>query len=208
MSTRIKFCGCMNWADVPLAIDEGADAAGLIFARSTRQIDWSAAAEIAQRVGTSILPVGVFVNPTLEEVERARWYFPELVVQLSGEESPEFVRAVGGSVVKTFHIAPGEQPKDLDMRCNAYSALPLFDTKIAGEWGGTGRSFDWSVLAQLSRNRPIAVAGGLSAENVGELVRTVRPAWVDVRTGIETAGRKDAEKMHRFVAAVRGADVA
>ncbi len=196
----------MNWADVSLAIDEGADAAGLIFARSPRQIDWSAAAEIAQRVGTSILPVGVFVNPTLEEVERARWYFPELVVQLSGEESPDFVRAVGGSVVKTFHIAPGEHPKDLDMRCNAYSALPLFDTKIAGEWGGTGRSFDWSVLAQLSRNRPIAVAGGLSEENVGELVRTVRPAWVDVRTGIETSGRKDAEKMHRFVAAVRAAD--
>lgn len=208
MSTRIKFCGCMNWADVSLAIDEGADAAGLIFARSTRQIDWSAAAEIAQRIGTSILPVGVFVNPALEEVERARWYFPELVVQLSGEESPDFVRAVGGSVVKTFHIAPGEQPKDLDNRCNAYSALPLFDTKITGEWGGTGQSFDWSVLKALARNRPIAVAGGLTAENVAECVRVVRPAWVDVRTGIETSGRKDAEKMRRFVHAVREADAA
>ncbi len=198
----------MNWADVSLAIDEGADAAGLIFAKSPRQIDWSAAAEIAQRIGTHILPVGVFVNPSLEEVERARWYFPDLVVQLSGQESPDFVRAVGGSVVKTFHIAPGEQPKDLDARCNAYAALPLFDTKIPGEWGGTGRSFDWSVLKALARTRPIAVAGGLTAENVGDLVRSVRPVWVDVRSGIETSGRKDADKMRRFVAAVRESDAA
>jgi phosphoribosylanthranilate isomerase len=198
----------MNWADVSLAIDEGADAAGFIFARSARQIDWNAAAEIAQRIGTSILPVGVFVNPSLEEVERARWYFPGLVVQLSGQESPEFVRAVGGSVVKTFHIAPGENPKNLDLRCNAYAALPLFDTKIPGEWGGTGRSFDWTVLKALARNRLISVAGGLTPENVGECVRMVRPAWVDVRTGIETNGRKDAEKMHRFVHAVREADAA
>jgi phosphoribosylanthranilate isomerase len=208
MSTRIKFCGCMNWADVSLAIDEGADAAGLIFAKSTRQIDWSAVAEIAQRIGTQILPVGVFVNPTIEEVEQARWYLPELVVQLSGEESPSFVRAIGGSVVKTFHIAPNEQPKDLDTRVDAYAALPLFDTKIPGEWGGTGRSFDWSVLKVLARNRPIAVAGGLTFENVGDLVRVVRPAWVDVRSGIETNGRKDADKMHRFVHAVREADAA
>jgi phosphoribosylanthranilate isomerase len=208
MSTRIKFCGCMNWADVSLAIDEGADAAGLIFARSPRQIDWSAVAEIAQRIGTSILPVGVFVNPSIEDVERARWYLPELVVQLSGQEPPDFVRAIGGSVVKAFHIAPGEQPKDLDSRVNAYAALPLFDTKIPGEWGGTGRSFDWSVLKVLARNRPIAVAGGLTHENVAELVRTVRPAWVDVRSGIETNGRKDADKMHRFVHAVREADAA
>jgi phosphoribosylanthranilate isomerase len=208
MSTRIKFCGCMNWADVSLAIDEGADAAGLIFARSPRQIDWSAAAEIAQRIGTSILPVGVFVNPPLEEVERARWYFPDLVVQLSGEESPDFARAVGGTVVKAFHIAPGEQPKNLEIRCDAYAALPLFDTKIPGEWGGTGHTFDWSVLKALARTRPIAVAGGLTAENVGNVVRMVRPAWVDVRTGIETGGRKDADKMRRFIAAVRESDAA
>jgi len=208
MSTRIKFCGCNSWADVSLAIDEGADAAGMIFAASPRRIDWTAAAEIAQRIGTSILPIGVFVNPTMDEVERARWYFPELVVQLSGEETPEFVRAVGGSVIKAFHIAPGERPKDLDARCNAYAALPLFDTKIEGKWGGTGRSFDWSVLSQLSRMRPIAVAGGLTPENVGACVRMVHPAWVDVRTGVETGGRKDAQKMHRFVAAVRESDAA
>jgi phosphoribosylanthranilate isomerase len=144
----------------------------------------------------------------MDEVEQARWYFPELVVQLSGEETPEFVRAVGGTVVKTLHIAPGERPKDLDARCDAYAALPLFDTKVAGQWGGTGVSFDWSVLSQLSRMRPIAVAGGLTPENVGECVRVVRPAWVDVRTGIETAGRKDAQKMHRFIAAVRESDAA
>jgi phosphoribosylanthranilate isomerase len=198
----------MTWADVSLAIDEGADAAGLIFARSPRQIDWNVVAEIAQRIGTSILPVGVFVNPSIEEVERARWYLPELVVQLSGQESPDFVRAIGGSVVKAFHIAPNERPEDLDARVDAFVAMPLFDTKVPGAWGGTGRSFDWSVLKALARTRPIAIAGGLTAENVGELVRTVRPAWVDVRSGIETNGRKDADKMERFIYAVREADAA
>ncbi|HUA10154.1 MAG TPA: phosphoribosylanthranilate isomerase [Candidatus Acidoferrales bacterium] len=209
MSTRIKFCGGMNWADVSLAIDEGADAAGMIFANSPRRIDWTSAAEIAQRIGTSILPVGVFVDAPLEEVERARWYFPELVVQLSGNESPDFVRAIGGTVWKTFHIGPHEHPKNIETLCDRYSgAMPLFDTKIRGEWGGTGKTFDWSVLTQLARTRPIGIAGGLTPENVASCVRMVRPAWVDVRSGIETNGRKDADKMRRFVDAVRQVDAA
>jgi len=197
----------MTWADVSLCIDTGADAAGMIFAQSPRHIDWNSAAEIAQRIGTSILPVGVFVNPTLDEVERARWLFPELVVQLSGEESPEFARKVGGSVVKTMHVASNDRGEDLERRTALYDgAIVLFDTKVAGEFGGTGRSFDWSKIAKIARTRPIAVAGGLTPENVADCIRNIHPAWVDVRTGIETGGRKDAQKMERFVASVRAAD--
>lgn len=196
----------MNWADVSLAIDEGADAAGMIFSASARRIDWSAAAEIASRIDDHIVPVGVFVNPLLEEVERARWYFPELVVQLSGNESPEFTHAIGGSVIKAIHVRPEDGNEALQAQCNAYApATPLFDTHVNGWYGGTGTTFEWSKVAHLARTRPIVVAGGLTPENVGACVSAVRPAWVDVRSGIETNGRKDAEKMRRFVKAVRDA---
>jgi len=209
MSTRIKFCGCNSWSDVALAIDTGADAFGMIFAPSPRRIDWNAAAEVAQRIGESIVPVGVFVNPSMEDVERARWLFPNLVVQLSGDETPEFVHAIGGAVSKAIHVGPGDTLETLTARCDAYApALPLFDTKVDSQYGGTGKRFDWSVIAPLAHVRYVIIAGGLTPENVGECVRTVRPAWVDVRSGIETAGRKDADKMERFVAAVKEQDAA
>jgi phosphoribosylanthranilate isomerase len=207
MPTRVKFCGCMNWADVSLAIDEGADAAGMIFSASDRRIDWNAAADIAARIGDQIVPVGVFVNPLLEDVERARWYFPELVVQLSGNESAEFVHAIGGSVIKALHVRLDDSAEELEAHCTAFApAIPLFDTHVDGRYGGTGTTFDWSKVAQIARTRRIVVAGGLTPENVGACVRAVRPAWVDVRSGIETSGRKDADKMLRFVQAVRDAN--
>jgi phosphoribosylanthranilate isomerase len=207
MPTRVKFCGCMNWADVSLAIDEGADAAGMIFSASDRRIDWNAAAEIASRIGSQIVPVGVFVDPAIEEVERARWYFPELVLQFSGSETPEFVREAGGEVIKAIHVHPEESAAQLEARCAAYApAMSLFDTHVTGYFGGTGVTFDWTKVARIAREREIVVAGGLTAENVGACIRAVRPAWVDVRSGIETNGRKDAEKMQRFIAAVRAAD--
>ncbi|HTU71123.1 MAG TPA: phosphoribosylanthranilate isomerase [Candidatus Baltobacteraceae bacterium] len=209
MSTRIKFCGCSTWADVTLAIDTGADAVGMIFAPSPRGIDSNAAAEIAQRIGTSIVAVGVFVDPSIEDVERARWLFPHLVVQLSGNESPEFVRAVGEPVVKGIHVGEHDGVQELRTLCDRYApAMPLFDTKVDGMYGGTGRTFPWPVAASIARSRDIVVAGGLTPENVGDCIRTVRPAWVDVRSGIESGGRKDALKMERFVAAVREADEA
>jgi phosphoribosylanthranilate isomerase len=207
MSTRVKFCGCMTWADVSLAIDEGADAFGMIFASGSRTIDWNAVAEIAQHLPAGITPVGVFVNPSLDEIERARWNLPNLVIQLSGDESPEFTQAVGGPVIKAIHVRPDDTTDTLSIACDAYApALPLFDTHANGAWGGTGNVFDWQKVVPLARERSIVVAGGLTPENVGACVRLVHPAWVDVRSGIETNGRKDASKMARFIEQVREAN--
>jgi phosphoribosylanthranilate isomerase len=209
VSTRVKFCGCTGWPDVADAIAAGVDAIGMIFAPSPRRIEWDAAAEIAQRIGNHAIPFGVFVDPPLEQIERARRLFPELYVQLSGEESPEFARSIGGTVVKAIHVESDASMEELEARCNRFApALVMFDTKVAGMSGGTGARFDWSKVARLVRSRPIVIAGGLTPENVGECVRTLHPAWVDVRSGIETAGRKDVEKMQRFIAAVRENDAA
>jgi phosphoribosylanthranilate isomerase len=207
MPTRIKFCGCTSPGDVALAIRAGADAFGMIFAPSPRRIAWSDARAIAGALHDRIMPVGVFVNPTREEIETARQIFPDRAVQLSGEESPEFVERLDGPVFKAVHVDAGASEADVEKRCSLYpSAFILFDTNIAGTHGGTGVTFDWSKIARVARSRAIAVAGGLTPENVGECVRSTRPAWVDVRSGVETHGRKDEEKMARFVAAVRDQD--
>jgi phosphoribosylanthranilate isomerase len=206
--TRIKFCGCKSYEDVVLALGAGADAFGMIFAPSPQRISWEEAERIAERLEGEITPVAVFVDPTRDEIRRVRELFPECAIQLSGNETPAFTKSISGTVIKALHV--GDQtPSEMDRVCDRYApALPLFDTKAAGKFGGTGTSFDWQNIARLARWRPVFVAGGLTPQNVGTCVRIVRPFAVDVRSGIETKGRKDPAKMRTFVQAVRRHDAA
>jgi phosphoribosylanthranilate isomerase len=209
MRTCIKFCGCTAWPDVELAIEAGADAVGMIFAPSPRRIDWDVAAQVAGRIESRISAVGVFVNPAQEDVARARALFPQMIVQLSGDETPDFAAQIGGIVFKAFHVGGAASTCELEARCDRYpGTLAMFDSREEGSFGGTGRVFDWTKIARLARTRPVVVAGGLTPHNVGACVQMVRPAWVDVRSGIETCGRKDAQKMRCFVEAVRKSDAA
>jgi phosphoribosylanthranilate isomerase len=207
MRTRIKFCGCTSPDDAALAVAAGVDAIGMIFAESPRRISAKTAVEISRELPPFVTPVGVFVFPTRDEIERVRQVVPNLLVQLSGNESSE-QSAVLGASIKAIHVrAEGESLDELRKRTNEYAGIvPLFDTKVDGRAGGTGVPFAWRALEGLARERPIVVAGGLTAENVGGCIRIVRPYAVDVRSGIETAGRKDRAKMRAFVLAVREAD--
>lgn len=210
MRTRIKFCGCTGVHDVQLAIETGADAIGMIFAPSPRRIAESAAKDIAAQLPPFITPVGVFVNPTREEIERARSIFPDLVVQLHGDESPSFVSSIDGKVIKTIHVATDATDGDAVAR-DAHQhprAILLFDAFSGAARGGTGQTFPWRLIAPLARERQIIVGGGLTPENVGECVRTVRPFGVDVRSGIESDARKDVLKMRAFVKSVKDNDAA
>jgi phosphoribosylanthranilate isomerase len=208
VSTRIKFCGATSWADVELALETGADAVGMIFAETERRIAWDAAREIAGRIPSQITPVAVFVNPTRDEVARVRDLFPQALVQLSGDETPAFAKSMGGHVIKAIHVG-NESPLQMERLCDRFApSLVLFDTRVAGKYGGTGLTFDWTNIATLARWRPVMVAGGLTPENVGACVHAVRPFGVDVRSGIETDGRKDVAKMSAFVRAVRESDAA
>jgi phosphoribosylanthranilate isomerase len=208
MRTRVKFCGCTSWSDASLAIETGADAIGMIFAPSPRRIAESAARYIAENLPPFITPVGVFVNPTRDDLMRAREIFPDLVLQFSGDEAPSFLSSVDGKVMKALHVDPNAADADaLARAANAYPrAIAMFDTSVAGLAGGTGVAFPWKAVAAIARTRPIVVAGGLTPENVAACVRAVRPFGVDVRSGIETESRKDAAKMRAFVRAVREAD--
>ncbi|HET9030647.1 MAG TPA: phosphoribosylanthranilate isomerase [Candidatus Aquilonibacter sp.] len=208
MSTRIKFCGATSWTDVELALDAGADAVGLIFAESPRRIRWEAAREIAGRIPPQITPVAVFVNPTRDEIARVRDLLPNVLVQLSGDEPPGFATSIDATVIKAIGVGD-ESPSEMLRICDRYApSLMLFDTRVAGKYGGTGLTFDWSNITQLARWRPVMVAGGLTPDNVAACVRAVRPFGVDVRSGIETDGHKDLAKMRAFVRAVRESDAA
>lgn len=207
VSTRVKFCGCTSWADVELSIEAGADAVGMIFGPSPRQIAWETARSIATRIPPTVTPVGVFVNPTRDEIDRVRELFPSMLIQLSGEEPEGFVKSLRGQIIKAIHVGADEQHAQLEEACMRYApALALFDTAAPGMHGGTGETFAWERIAELARWRPVMVAGGLTPHNVGACVRTIRPFAVDVRSGIETDGRKDPAKMRAFVKAVRESD--
>ncbi|MFN2529501.1 MAG: N-(5'-phosphoribosyl)anthranilate isomerase [Candidatus Baltobacteraceae bacterium] len=208
MRTRIKFCGNTSVHDVVIAVETGADAIGMIFAPSARRITESAAKDIAAQLPPFITPVGVFVNPSYDDIARARAIFPDLVVQLSGTESPSFVSSLEGKLIKTVHVLPdGETEEALTRRAEQHPrAIVLFDTKIEGLAGGTGQTFSWRSITPIARRRQVMVGGGLTPENVSNCVRAVRPFGVDVRSGIETDGRKDPVKMRAFVQAVKDTD--
>jgi len=193
-----------------MAVETGADAIGMIFAPSPRRITESAAKHIAAHLPPFITPVGVFVNPSREEIARAREIFPDLVVQLHGEETPAFVSSIDGKIIKTVHIAAdGADPASVERAANAHPrAIILFDTETGGARGGSGVTFPWRIVVPVARLRQVVVSGGLTPENVSNCVRTVRPFGVDVRSGVETGGRKDLLKMRAFVQAVKETDAA
>lgn len=198
----IKFCGCTASSDVELAVQAGADAFGMIFAPSPRRVTWQAANDIAARVPTGIEPVAVFVNPTRGEVAKVRSLFPRAWVQFSGDESPEFVADYGERTIKTIHVGDGSA--DIAEAAGRFPyALLLLDSRHGGLAGGTGKTFAWEHAVKIVKDRRIVIAGGLTPENVGACVERLHPFGVDVRSGIETDGRKDPAKMRAFVRAVR-----
>lgn len=206
MRTRIKFCGCTSVDDIDMSVEAGADAVGFIFASSPRAITFEALRRMAPHLPPFIAPIGVFVNPAHEEVTRARSYVPNLIPQLSGGEGSAFCGSLGGQTIKTVHV--GEQTGAVHIEAAAKefaNAVLLFDTRTQ-VLGGSGVTFAWEKIAGISANRSIIVGGGLTPSNVGECIRQVRPYAVDVRSGVETSGKKDPRKMRAFVQSVREAD--
>ncbi len=212
---RVKICGITSPQDAALAVHAGADAIGMLFAPSPRKIDRDAAEQIISVLPPFVAAVGVFVDAPLDWVREMATGLHLGAVQLSGDEPLEYVAALSPlRVVKAVRVvgpdsleapsswARGERPANL--------AAVLLDTAVAGQHGGTGRSFDWSLAADLQRSSgaalPVILAGGLRPDNVAEAVRVVRPYAVDVSSGVEAEpGRKDTEKVKRFVVEVRRA---
>jgi phosphoribosylanthranilate isomerase len=203
--TRVKICGLTRPEDVDAAVAAGADAIGFVFyPPSPRYVDQSTAAELVRRVPPFVTRVGLFVNPEPAELAAVLAAVPIDLVQFQGDESPDFCERQGRAYVKVARMRP-----DLDLIefARAYpSARGLLLDAYVESYGGAGRMFDWSLVPK-TLSAPVVVAGGLTAANVGEAIRQLRPWGVDVSSGVELAkGIKDAAKIAAFMAAVKNAD--
>jgi len=207
--TRIKVCGMREPAEVAGVVAAGVDAIGLIFVeKSPRHIDPDRAREIVESLPPFVDAVGVFVDQDAAQVNEIVRYCGLTKVQLHGTESPAYCAAINCRVMKVFRVKESLTREDLLPYADEVSGF-LFDTFQEKVAGGTGQTFDWSLLEKLAPPRPVILAGGLTPENVGEAVRQVRPFAVDLNSGVECApGRKDIAKVRAAIAQVAAADAA
>ncbi len=207
MRVRVKICGITRREDALRAVELGVDALGFVFwPKSPRAITPDQAAEITAALPPFVTRVGVFVDPPLDQIQKIVETVGLDAVQLHGSESPEFCAAVRWArVIKAFRIRDRASLETLPhYRTSAW----LLDAFHEAAPGGTGRRFDWTLAQEaVALGRPVILAGGLTPENISEAILQVRPYGVDVSSGVEEApGRKDPERMARFLAAVRTAE--
>ena len=207
MHTRIKFCGLTRAEDVRLAVELGVDYVGLVFApNSPRRLLLGQARMLRELVPEEIAVVALVMDNTRSDIEHIVESLQPDLLQFHGSEDDALANSFGRPYWKA--IAMGGQNESVFASLSDYPGAHgfLFDGHAVGEQGGSGQRFDWRRMP-ASTDKPFLLAGGLSPENVGLALRTARPWGVDVSSGIESApGIKDAEKMRRFVDAVRETD--
>lgn len=197
MKTRVKICGITHLEDAQAALAAGADALGFVFSESPRQVDRSTAREIISQLPPFTNVVGVFVNEPLDVVQETIKFCGLSAVQLQGDESNDYCQQIHVPIIKGFKVG-----KALDVEhINSYAVSAyLLDTHVPGQDGGTGVKFDWRLLDGTRFARPLIIAGGLHADNVGELLRRCSPQGVDVSSGVSVSvRRKDPEKINCFM---------
>ena len=207
---KIKFCGITNLADAQLAHQLGAWAIGLIlWPGSPRHCAPAAGAEIAATLKRRLQVVGVFVNPTLEEVVALSDQIGFTAIQLHGDEGPSFcaeaARRTGCKVIKAVRV---RSRADIQALVPFRTDYHLLDSHVPGRRGGSGETFEWELARAHRGPVPVILSGGLNPGNVAEAIATVNPFAVDVASGVEVEpGRKDPRKLEAFTKEVAGAHV-
>ena len=208
VQTRIKICGLTRPQDVSAACSLEVDAVGFVcYQRSPRFVPVERLASLARELAPFVTPVLLFVNAAPSQVQRALEAVPHALLQFHGDESASDCAAFGRAYLRA--VAMGERVDLLDWEKRYPTASALLADAPSGAFGGSGRSFDWSKLPAVGRrSRPLILAGGLTASNVGAAIRAARPYGVDVSSGVEEErGVKSEALMREFVAAVRAADL-
>lgn len=206
MKTRIKICGITREQDVRAAVDAGADAIGLVFYKpSPRAVTIEQGAELAKAVPAFTSLVGLFVNPDRMLVEQVLARVPLDILQFHGDEPPEFCEQFHRRWIKAVRV---REAKDIEQAFDRYrnAAGLLVDAYDPDRYGGTGQSFNWSLIPE-QRPLPLILAGGLSSDNVASAVEQVRPWAVDVSGGVESSkGIKDVSRLTDFINEVHRVD--
>ena len=198
--TKIKMCGLRRPEDIEFANMVKPDYIGYVFAeKSKRYIATEKAAELTKLLDADIVPVGVFVDETMENVIAAVKTGAVKMVQLHGSESEDFVselKSRGIPVIKAFQVGAAEDIAAAERSCA--------DMVLLDSGKGSGQTFDWSLIGSIKR--PYLLAGGITAENAAQAIRQLRPFGVDASSCLETDGFKDIAKMKAFAQAVRAAE--
>ncbi|HEV2438437.1 MAG TPA: phosphoribosylanthranilate isomerase [bacterium] len=200
-AVRVKICGIRRLADAMAAAEAGADAIGLNFWRPGRRyVPPEVARQIARAMPPFVCKVGVFINEDPETVREIARRVGLDALQLHGTESPEACAGFDLPVIKAIGVRGPESLAGLARyRVGGF----LLDSHVPGEAGGTGRTFDWGLVARARDAGPIILSGGLTAENVEDAIRRARPYAVDVASGVETDGDKDPVKIRAFIGRVQ-----
>jgi phosphoribosylanthranilate isomerase len=209
---RVKICGVTTPADVAACAAAGADAVGINFhPASKRYVDPRVSQPLLRSIPPLVAGVGVFVGLPFRQITALAYQLGLRGVQYHGERQPP-EDPFPFSLVAAFRVRDRQSLTDIDAylaACRAAGHLPaaiLLDAYVEGQEGGTGMTAPWDLIANYKPGVPVILAGGLTPDNVAEAIRTVRPAGVDVASGVESApGRKDADLVRAFVANARAA---
>ena len=214
--TRVKICGITNLDDAMLAVDAGADALGFIFVENTpRFVTPEKVAPIVRALPPFVTPVGIFWDHPMGHVKAVVEACGLRALQFHGDEKPEDLEGYAVPVIKTIKIAPpssqleGRQPWTSTvkyMQYRRYASALLLDSAARWSEGEPRQPIEWNMARDLTGQRwRIILAAGLTPENVARAVATARPYGVDVVSGVEAEpGRKDPDKVWRFVAEAKG----
>lgn len=200
---KIKICGITNLADARFIAGAQADYLGFIFYEgSSRYIDPAKAGAIINWIDGP-QKVGVFVNQPLDDVNMVARQTGVDLVQLHGNESPEYCALVEKPIIKVIHVTQEATSESLHREVKRFVPLVdyfIFDTKVNDKWGGSGQSFEWKLLQEMDSNIPFFLSGGINIKNVDQATQIVQPYGVDVCSGLEEeAGRKDFDKVEAFM---------
>lgn len=202
---RIKICGLTRNEDVRVAVEQGADALGFVlYPPSPRAVSAEQAQQLLQQVPAFVTTVALFVNESVEEIQRVLSLCPFDLIQFHGDESAEFCRQFNRPYMKAIRVRCED---DIHQAVNQYpdAKALLLDAYVENLPGGTGQAFDWRLIPKIST--PWVLAGGLNANNVVDAINQVAPYAVDISGGVEASkGIKDAEKIKEFISEVRNVE--
>lgn len=187
--TKVKICGLSTVEAVETAVLAGADYIGFVFAASKRQVSLEQAQELAKRVTGKTKIVGVFVSPSLEDLEQAISRVPLDMVQIHGAFDEVLIPLISVPVIRAIQLS------DQEAQVSSQADYLLFDAPVAG----SGQTFDWDLLKDQKIQQDFFIAGGLTVDNVRQAREIFQPYAVDVSSGVETDGRKDIEKIKAFI---------
>ena len=191
--TKVKICGLSTASAVETACQAGADYIGFVFAESRRRVSLEQAQKLAALVPSAVRKVGVFVSPSLAELQEAISVANLDLVQIHGDFDEELLTQVGRPVIRAYQV------KGALKGVSQQADYLLLDAPLAG----SGQTFDWQSFDKNQIHQPFFIAGGLNVGNVREAIQYFAPYAVDVSSGVETDGQKDLEKIKEFIERVK-----